>query len=71
MDNDHDNENENEQMDEPYENPDTGALQTAQEAEKYYSEFQKTMNNILQKKKSKLLSPAEITQRNLQETLRE
>ena len=64
-------EHENEPMDEPYQNQLFDTAQTAYEAEKYYSVFQKTMNNILQKKKTLLLSPAQITQRNLKETLRE
>jgi len=63
------NENENEPTDEPLQNQLFDAAQTAEEAEKYYSVFQKTMNNILQKKKTLLLSPAQITQRNLEETL--
>ena len=60
---------ENEPMDDPSQNQAFDTSNTAIEAEKYYSVFQKTMNNILQKKKSMLLSPAQITQRNLKETL--
>jgi len=40
-------ENENEPIDEPYQNQLFDTAQTAYEAEKYYSVFQKTMNNIL------------------------
>lgn len=62
------NEQEHDPIDEPYQNQLFVTAQTAQEAEKYYSVFQKTMNNILQKKKTLLLSPAQIQQRNRKET---
>ena len=65
------NDMENEATDEPYQNQVFDTAQAAQEAEKYYRVFQRTMNNILQKRKTLLLSPAQITQRNLKEAMRE
>ena len=52
------NDIEHEATDEPYQNQVFDSAQAAQEAEKYYSVFQRTMNNILQKRKTLLLSPA-------------